>query len=241
MYWNWDNYRHYKIYFKEESTIEISHRYCTSFIKYDLVVESCSSKVTSEFINMLYKYNKKISLKELTIIKKTIFTIIMLLALLTGCTDSNNVKSKEYDGEKLLIGIIGNIPEIRELQIEFKEIDFDILKKDNFDSQYDAVFITKDNLSEASNAEYAPIYKESEIPFYFIDNEKSHVSFIEEDLSYEDEPDSKSGRYITGLLYVKERFWGYGLYNDTKSDINIKDVYSRVFQDISEIKNNELP
>ncbi len=175
------------------------------------------------------------------IIKKTIFTIIMLLLLLTGCTDSNDVKSKEYDGEKLQIGIIGNIPEIRELQIEFKEIDFDILKKDSFDSQYDAVFITKDNLSEASNAEYASIYKESEIPFYFIDDEKSHVNFIEEDLSYEDEPDSKSGNYITGLLYVKEKFWGYGLYNDTESDVNIKDVYSRVFQDISEIKNNELP
>lgn len=96
-------------------------------------------------------------------------------------------------------------------------------------------------MSEASNAEYVPVYKKSEIPFYFIGNEKSYVNFIEEDLSYENEPDKQNGMYITGLLYIKNKYWGYGLYNDTKSEINIKGAYSRVFEDISKIKNNELP
>jgi hypothetical protein len=107
--------------------------------------------------------------------------------------------------------------------------------------KYNAIFITKDNFSEASNAEYAPIYRKSKIPFYFIDNEKSHVNFIEEDLSYEDEPDFNDGMYIDGVLYIKDKHWGYGLYNDTKSETNIKAVYSRVFEDISKIKNNKLP
>lgn len=77
--------------------------------------------------------------------------------------------------------------------------------------------------------------------YYFIGNEKSHVNFIEEDLSYEDESDIEDGMYITGLLYIKDRVWKYGLYNDIESETNIKGVYSRVFQHISEIKNNKLP
>ena len=165
--------------------------------------------------------------------KKIIFFIIMLLTFLTGCSVSNVDKTEKYEGEELRIGIVGNIPEIRESQVAFEDIDFEFLKNYDLDSKYDAIFITKENLSEASNAEYAPIYKKSEIPFYFIDNEKSHVNFITEDLSYEDEPDSEDGTYITGILFNKDKFWRYGLYNDTKSEENIKGAYSRVFEDIS--------
>ncbi|MDD4564131.1 MAG: transcription elongation factor GreAB [Eubacteriales bacterium] len=166
----------------------------------------------------------------------------MLLVLLTGCSAANILdKTEKYEGEELRIGIVGNIPEIRESQVKFEEIDFGFLNDDSLDSKYDAIFITKENLSEASDAEYVSIYKKSEIPFYFIDNEKSHVNFIKEDLAYEDEPAWEDGAYITGLLYTKNKYWGYGLYNDTESEINIKGVYSRVFEDISEIKNNKLP
>lgn len=174
--------------------------------------------------------------------KKIIFLLIMLLALLTGCSITTNVdKTEKYKGNELKIGIVGNIPEIRESQVDFEEIDFALIKEDDFDTEYDAIFITKENLSEASNAEYVPVYKKSEIPFYFIDNEKSHVNFIEKELSYEDEPDRQDGTYITGLFYIKNKYWRYGLYNDTKSEVNIKGAYSRVFEDISKIKNNELP
>lgn len=173
--------------------------------------------------------------------KKIIFTLIMVLTFLTGCSVTNVDKTEKYGGEGLRIGIIGDVPEIRESQVEFEKIDFEFLKEENFDSKYDAIFITKDNLYEASNAEYASLYKTSKIPFYFIGNEKSYVNFVEEDLSYEDESDTENGMYITGLLYTKDKVWGYGLYNDTESEINIKCVYSRVFRDISEIKNNKLP
>lgn len=172
--------------------------------------------------------------------KKIIFFLIMLLAFLTGCSVPNVDKTEKYEGEDLRIGIVGNIPEIRESQVEFEKIDFNFLKADDLDSKYDAIFITKENLSEASNSEYVPIYKKSEIPFYFIDSDKSHVNFIMEDLSYEDEPDSEDGMYITGLFYIKDKYWRYGLHNDTKSEINIKGVYSRVFEDISVIKNSKL-
>ncbi len=167
-----------------------------------------------------------------------ILILIILLPLLTGCLNSNVDPQETYIGEKLQIGVIGNIPVIRETQVEFVEVDFQFLKEEGFDSLYDAIFITKDNLSEASNADYAPIYRTSKIPFYFIDSAKSHVNFIKEDLSYEDEPDSKDGMYITGALYIKDKFWRYGLYNDTKSKKNIEGVYSRIFKDILEIKSD---
>lgn len=177
--------------------------------------------------------------------KKIMFALIIIIIIisifLTGCSVTNVDKTEKYHGGRLKIGIIGDVPEIRESQVEFEEIDFDFLKDDDFDSEYDAIFITKDNLYEASNAEYTPIYKISKIPFYLIGNEKSHVNFIKEDLSYEAAPDSNDGMYITGLLYTQDRFWKYGLYNDTESERNIKGVYSRVFEDILEIKNNKLP
>jgi hypothetical protein len=179
--------------------------------------------------------------KGIKIMKKIIFFIIMLLTFLTGCSLSSVDKTEKYEGEELRIGIVGNIPEIRESQVEFEDIDFELLKNDDLASTYDAIFITKENLSEASSAEYALIYKKSTIPFYFIDNEKSHVNFITEDLSYEDEPDSEDGMYITGILLIKDKFWRYGLYNDTRSEANIKGAYSRVFEDISQIKNNKSP
>ena len=170
--------------------------------------------------------------------EKKILFLIILLIFLTGCSVDTNVDPTEkYAGEELRIGIIGNIPEIRESQVEFEEIDFEFLKEDDFDSKYDAIFITKENLSEASNPEYALIYKTSKIPFYFIGNEKSHVNFIKEDLAYEDEPDANDEKYVTGLFYTEDKYWGYGLYNDTESDANIKAVYSRVFEDIAKIKN----
>lgn len=171
---------------------------------------------------------------------KRIIFIIMFLSLLTGCT-SNTDKTEEYKGEELRIGVIGDAPEVRENQIKFEEIDFGILRSNEFNSMYDAIFITKDNFREASNAEYVPIYKNSKIPFCFLDNKKAYVNFINEDLQYEDEPNWKEGTYIDGMLYIKDRYWGYGLYNDIRSEANIKGVYSRVFKDISKIKNNELP
>ena len=163
-----------------------------------------------------------------------VFLIISIT--LIGCSNSDIDKTEKYTGQKLSIGIIGDIPQIREEQIEFEEIDFDFLKDDDFDSKHDAIFITKDNLKEASNAQYVPIYKISKIPFYFIENEKSYVNFIKGDLSYEDEPNTEDGMYITGLLYSEDKFWKYGLYNDTKNETNIKAVYSRMFEDISNMK-----
>jgi len=193
---------------------------------------------------MIIKY-KEVITRGLKIMKKTIFTLIMVLIFLMGCSVTNVDKTEKYQGERLRIGVIGDVPEIRESQVKFEKIDFDLLKEDDFNSRYDAIFITQNNLPDASKDEYAVIYKNSNIPFYFIETEKSYVPFAYEGLSYENALDFAKDMYITGLLYNKNnskyRTWGYGLYNDTKNEPNIKGVYSRVFADISEIQNNRLP
>ena len=143
-----------------------------------------------------------------------------------------SVETAQYNGKPLTIGIIGEAPDIREEQVKFVTIQFSDLGDEKFQEQYDAIFITKDNLSEAAGDKYASIYKESIIPFFFIQSEKSHVPFINEGLSYEEVPDFENGSYVTGILQSINQGWGLGLYNDTWNSTNIKSVYSQIFETI---------
>lgn len=164
--------------------------------------------------------------------------ILSILSILIACSEVQSVKTNPYDGESLTIGIVGEIPEVYEEQVTFEKIQFCDLEKGTFDSQYDAVFITKDNLSEAAQNKYKSIYKKSKIPFFFIQTKKSYVPFTEEDLSYEEVPEIDAQTYAAGIIYNDNnlKFWGYGLYNDIENKENIKDVYSRIFETISKNK-----
>ncbi|MFP7296925.1 hypothetical protein [Neobacillus niacini] len=48
---------------------------------------------------------------------------------------------------------------------------------------YDAVFIRENNFSEAAKSQYADVYINSTIPFYFIGTD-NYIPFIEKDLEY---------------------------------------------------------
>ena len=158
----------------------------------------------------------------------------MLIACSKGQLQS--VETNPYDGRALSIGIIGETPKVREEQVTFVKIQFSDLEKETFNSQYDVIFITKDNLSEAAQGKYVSIYKESKIPLFFIQTEKSYVPFIEEALSYEETDEIHDQTYATGMMYhdKKLEFWGYGLYNDIENQTNIEDVYSRIFETVSQ-------
>lgn len=145
-----------------------------------------------------------------------------------------SVETEPYKGRALTIGIIGKAPDVREQQVKFVNLQFSDLEKSKF-TQYDAIFITKDNLSEAAQDKYASIYKESTIPFFFIQSDKSHIPFLEVNLSYEDVPNMGNFNYATGSLYSMEMGWAYGLYNDVENENNIKNAYSRIFEQIIQI------
>ncbi|MDF2587544.1 MAG: hypothetical protein K0S41_1385, partial [Anaerocolumna sp.] len=150
---------------------------------------------------------------------------------------------EKYTGEALTIGIIGETPTIREKQVKFVSLEFSDLEDGTVDTKYDAIFITRDNLSQAAEDKYAPIYKNSKVPLFFINSKKSYVPFTDENYSYEDGLIFGEYIYLDGILYNTERegyqFWGFGLYNDIESQENIIAVYSNVFRTISELKNKD--
>jgi hypothetical protein len=160
--------------------------------------------------------------------------LVMMLILLTSCNKPQSIVTNPYTGGNLSIGIIGEIPKVREKQVKFVKIQFSDLEKEAFDSRYDAIFITKDNLSEAAQGKYALIYKKSKIPFFFIQTKKGYIPFIQEDISYEKAPDILNLTYATGILFSGNNLksWGYGLYNDIENQENINNVYSRIFETI---------
>lgn len=168
-----------------------------------------------------------------------IFIIPLFLIFLIGC---NNVKFEEYNGESLNIGVIGEIPNVREKIIKFNNIDFEDLLNESTLIKYDAIFITKENLSEAAKKEYAPIYNECVVPFFFIGSTKGYIPFIKEDLSYEYVPQLEDPpSYAVGIFKESDglSFIGYGLYNDSENEKSIEDVYSRMFTSIAENREND--
>lgn len=162
--------------------------------------------------------------------------IILIVLIAYNVREPKSIKTKPYAGRNLSIGIIGKIPKVREKQVKFTKIQFTDIEKEKFDTGYDAIFITKGNLSEAAKAKYAPIYKKSNIPIFFIDNNKGNTPFTHEELSYEEVPVLDEQTYITGILYENNvaKSWGYGLYNDIENEENIKATFTDVFQGISE-------
>ena len=58
-------------------------------------------------------------------------------------------------------------PEVKEEQVEFTKISFDKMTNKELNS-FDAVFIREDNLFEAAEDQYADVYLDSTIPFFFI-------------------------------------------------------------------------
>lgn len=175
---------------------------------------------------------------------KTIILVLVVFTMFSSCTINNDaVDSAPYTGEALVIGVVGEMPNIREEQIDFEKIDLETLKNNQYNFTYDGILIMKDYFEEASKSEYASIYKRSSIPIFFIESKKSYIPFITEDLSYESVSISDELNYATGIFVLGEemKYWGYGLYNDVQNETNIKDIYSRIFRDIeSSIYSNQI-
>ncbi|AIQ65404.1 hypothetical protein PSTEL_22075 [Paenibacillus stellifer] len=169
--------------------------------------------------------------------KICIFLLAAGLAL-SGCS-SDSVDTPRYEGKRLVIGVIGNPPKVREAAytVKWKEVTFTSLQNSRDKSEIDAVIITEDHLAEADSPEYAKLYQEGGIPFFFIGSKKSYIPFVHEDLAYQDVPDLSADMYATGYYQTgdKGKYWGYGLYNDKLNDANIKDVYSRIFTTIASL------
>ncbi len=169
--------------------------------------------------------------------RKIILVLLFVLTILSACNKNEVKDSPLYEGAKLAIGVVGEIPKVREENIVFKNIALEDLKQGNISSELNAVFIMKEHFTEAAKAPYAKVYKESGIPFFYIESKKSYVPFVDEETDYEDFPDTKSGDYAAGYYQLGEegKYWGYGLYNNAVNASNILDAYSRIFKTIDEL------
>ncbi|WP_430789138.1 hypothetical protein VBD025_02875 [Virgibacillus flavescens] len=174
--------------------------------------------------------------------KKLLIGFLGFLVFLVGCNAEDEVESPIYKGERLNIGVIGETPDVREQNVNFQSITLDKLESNvkNIFTEFDAVFIMKEYLVQAGERQYAKVYSELEIPVFFIQSKKSYLPFIYDDMTYEESPNIEDQTYATGILSEEKdtfKTWGYGLYNDTENETNIKDVYTRIFTTIeSEVK-----
>lgn len=196
-------------------------------------------KPTSEanLINRSYLTRRlilKINIKKFFAIKLLLFLMIFTIS----CEAKKTVNLPNfiaYDGEPLVIGVIGTPPNVKEEQVTFKNINFSDL--DNLQN-YDAIFIMKEHLSEAAEPQFASIYANSKIPFFWIQSTKSVLPFLHAETTYENAPKTNENDYVSGLIIKNgnSAYWGSGLYNDLKNNETIKDCYSRIFTLISENK-----
>lgn len=91
-----------------------------------------------------------------------------------------------YQGELLHIAVVGYSPKIREKSlINFTIINLEELTEKRI-TEFGAVFITRNYLKRAAEPEYAGIYRNSSLPFFFIESEKQRFAFTHEQISYED-------------------------------------------------------
>ncbi|PEJ53336.1 MULTISPECIES: transcription elongation factor GreAB [unclassified Bacillus (in: firmicutes)] len=164
--------------------------------------------------------------------KKFFSVLLLILVMLTGC-NSDTVYSSGYDGKKLIIGVIGNFPKVSEGNVKFKKISFKKIEENKkLSSEFDAVFIMKKHLSEASDSKYANIYKHSDIPFFFIGSKKSYIAFVDEQFTYEDAPNLRNPPYSIGYPFGKGKNQYCANDIDKVNKNTIDDAYSRIFTSI---------
>jgi hypothetical protein len=179
--------------------------------------------------------------------KKTIMLLLLVLSILSACSnDKNEVKdSPLYEGKNLTIGVVGKAPKVREKNVVFKEIDLKDLTQDNVSSKYNAVFVMKGYVTGSDKETYSKIYKNAGIPIFFIEPQKYYIPSVDEEVhevkGTEDNSNSKAGDYAVGYYQTggEVKYWKFGLYNDTVNEANIMDVYSRIFTTIEIIDNQK--
>ena len=170
-------------------------------------------------------------------IKELKYILILLVFALSACAPNSDFQL--YKGNPLRIAVVGEPPEVRKEQVRFATISFDEMINQQ-PNTFDAVFITDNNLTEAAGNQYAEVYVNSTIPFFFIGTD-AYAPFTEKDLEYDKSMNWTPGKgYAVGVLTLEDghelKFWKYGLYNDEKKDEHINDVYTRIFKTIYDLK-----
>ncbi|WP_113927900.1 hypothetical protein [Bacillus sp. P14.5] len=163
--------------------------------------------------------------------------LLSLFFFLSGCSSIPDLE--EYNGKSLRIGVIGDPPEVREENITFSEIAFHEIENKTA-KEHDAIFVTKEHLYQASEGKSSEVYLNSAIPVFFIES-SSHIPFTVDESEFGQNWEwSPGNNFAVGIFSSTEsdslNSWGYGLYNDEKTNEHVKGVFSRIFTTIEELK-----
>lgn len=90
---------------------------------------------------------------------KLLLVLLLILVVMSGC-NKDEVDSPIYRGDHLSIGVIGESPNVREQNINFNSITLEELKTktEQISSDFDAVFIMNEHLSQAAESQYSSVY-----------------------------------------------------------------------------------
>ncbi|WP_203363755.1 hypothetical protein [Bacillus sp. REN10] len=168
--------------------------------------------------------------------------VMLVMFVLAGC-NKNEIQSEIYKGQDLAIGVVGEIPEVREKNIDFEALSLKEISANTKEvsDKFDSVFIMPEQFAEADDDQYVATYKALKIPTFFFESKKAHLPFVHEDVTYETAPNMEETAYAVGYLYsgeeeeYKDDVWRYFLYNGVKNKVNIQDVYTNIFKTIEEV------
>lgn len=175
--------------------------------------------------------------------KKWAFPMILILIFyISGCSEN---KSDIYAGETLQIMTIGNAPKIKEENILFTSMTLEDLEQSVSSVDGDAVFIMPENLVEASMDKYVDLYKQLNVPVFFIGTTKAHIPFVFDNVEYDEVADVSPVSYAAGYLYNQRnelgetwRFTKESSTDEKITDKEINKIYIDIFNTVEYIKEN---
>lgn len=171
--------------------------------------------------------------------KNIISIIIIFSVFLVGC-DTKTMNSEIYQGQELIIAVVGDLPEIREENIDFESVSLEEISTniEQISNKFDALFIMSEFFSIADDDKYINTYQDLTIPTFFIGTTKAHLPFVTEHIRYETAPEVSEELYAAGYLYYdlengpKVDTWRYYLNQDVKTS---KEVFTIIFKTIDEL------
>ncbi|MEK5215981.1 amino acid oxidase [Psychrobacillus sp. FSL H8-0487] len=159
--------------------------------------------------------------------------ILILAVLFLVACDNNEI---QYDGKLLNIAVIGELPELENDKIHFKQLSLEQFKEDTFNvaKKFDAIMVTPELFEPASDDTYVNSYQTSEMPIIFFNSNKRHLPFVRDGLTYEtaDFDALDNGSHTTIYLYnmIEEKDDAWFFYLDNQKNIN--ELYREMFQKV---------
>lgn len=174
--------------------------------------------------------------------KKWFFCLFFSLSFfISGCSTPSH---ELYEGDSLRIGVVGKAPEVEDKNIFFSDITLEDLKNETIsvNADHDALFIMPEELTAADSEEYVEVYKQLDIPTFFIGTTKADIPFTFKEAVYNDVSDVSPKTYAAGYLYDSKNelgeTWRFTKEKDDEKKITekeIKKIYSEIFSTINSI------